>query len=81
MSMEEAIMYALQPAEDEPGSAQPEEERLERQRQVDELRIKIDHDKKARQVEAITGTDYFIQLQARAKALIVARQERAAGMA
>ena len=48
-------------------------------RQVDELRIKIDHDKKARQVEAITGTEYFVQLQARAKALIVARQQRAAG--
>jgi len=58
---------------------QSDEERLQRQRQVDELRIKIDHDKKARQVEAITGTEYFIQLQARARALLVAREERGAG--
>jgi hypothetical protein len=35
---------------------------------------------KARQVEAITGTEYFIELQARAKALLLTRQQRGAGI-
>jgi predicted ATPase/Tfp pilus assembly protein PilF len=75
MSMEEAAEYALQPAADEP--ARSDEDLVERERQIDEqLHIKIDQDRKARQVEAIVGTDYFIELQARARSLLLARQER-----
>jgi tetratricopeptide (TPR) repeat protein len=94
MSIEEATEYALQPAVDEPARAQSvksgqtgqfgrsDEERLERQerqRQVEEqLHIKIDQERKARQVEAIIGTEYFVDLQARASALLLERKEREA---
>ncbi len=78
MTMEDAIEYALQLAADGPARVQSDEDRLERQRQAAELRIEINQVKKARQVEAITGTEYFIELQARAKTLILGRNEREA---
>jgi predicted ATPase/class 3 adenylate cyclase/Tfp pilus assembly protein PilF len=85
MSMDEAAEYALQSVADEPARAQSvqsdlfHEDQVERQRQVEEqLHINIDQDRKARQVEAITGTQYFIELQARASALLLERKEREA---
>jgi len=79
MSTEEAAEYALQLAADEPARIRSEEDRMERQRQVDEqLHIKIDQERKARQVEAIIGTEYFRELQVRAGALLLERKEREA---
>ncbi|HEX6985154.1 MAG TPA: HAMP domain-containing protein, partial [Planctomycetaceae bacterium] len=49
------------------GEVVEREQRL--RREVAELQIQIDHDKKARQVAEITETDYFQSLQARAKEL------------
>jgi CRP-like cAMP-binding protein len=43
------------------------EQRL--QRQVQELRIEVDHARQARQVNQITGTDYFRQLRGKASDL------------
>lgn len=43
------------------------EQRL--QRQVQELRIEVDHARQARQVSQITGTDYFRQLRSKAQDL------------
>lgn len=43
------------------------EQRL--QRQVQELRIEVDHARQARQVSQITGTDYFRQLRGKASDL------------
>jgi HAMP domain-containing protein len=43
--------------------------------QVEELRIEIDHTKKARQVAEITESDYFQQLQRQARALRAQREE------
>jgi predicted ATPase len=85
MSMEQAIEYAFQLAADEPDRAASDGEGLERQRQVDEIQtrknfnISIDQERKARQVEAITGTDYFQELQARARVLLLERKERGPG--
>jgi GAF domain-containing protein len=45
-------------------------------RQVEDLRIQIDEIKRAQQVEAITDSDYFRQLQAKARKI---RQGRAVG--
>ncbi len=79
MSMEAAIEYALQPIVYEPSLTRVHEVQAERPRRVDELHIAINQAKKAQQVEAIVGTEYFIELQAKARALLVARQERGAG--
>ncbi len=80
MSTEAAIEYALhlQPIVYEPALTRDHEVRVERHRRVEELHIAVNQAKKAQQVEAITGTEYFIELQAKARALIVARQERGA---
>ena len=51
---------------------------LSRYRQVEDLHIKIDQDRKARQVEAITGTEYFKGLQVRAGVLLLEREKREA---
>jgi len=45
-------------------------------RQVEDLRIQIDEIKRAQEVEAITGSDYFRQLQAEARKI---RRGRATG--
>jgi predicted ATPase/class 3 adenylate cyclase len=76
MSMEQAVEYAFELAAVELDRSAAEEERLEGQRQVDELHINIDQEKKKRHVEAITGTEYFQELQARARVLLLERQER-----
>jgi tetratricopeptide (TPR) repeat protein len=82
MSAEAATEYALQHSGGTrtyaPPRTQVYEVQTERQRQVDELHIEINQAKKARQVEAITATEYFIELQARAKALLLERTEREA---
>ena len=86
MSSEEAIEYAQRHPEGifasvlahEPAHAEGHEIGAERQRQVEELHIQVNQAKKARQVEAITGTEYFIELQARAKALLLARRQKEA---
>jgi hypothetical protein len=79
MSMEAAIEYAIQPIMHESALTKVYEVRVERQRRVEDLHIAVNQAKKAQQVEAITGTEYFIELQARARALLLARQERGAG--
>ncbi len=85
MNTETAIENALQHsgsvdilAYEMPGT-EVKEAQADRQRQVDELHISVNQAKKARQVEAITGTEYFIELQGRARSLILARQERGTG--
>jgi CRP-like cAMP-binding protein len=47
----------------------------ELRRQVDQLRIRIDESKKERQVEEITGSDYFQNLKSKAKKLREKRGE------
>ncbi len=73
MSIEAAIEYALLPSANNSagqagdlldGTGQRQRERLD-----DELHLKIDQTKKALQVEAITGTDYFRELQAKVTSL------------
>jgi predicted ATPase len=78
MSEEAAIEFALQPTVYAPAHTVVGEVRAERQRQVEELRIEVNQAKKARQVEAIIGTEYFVDLQARASALLLERKEREA---
>ena len=78
MSTEEAIEYALLPTTYEQDRAESHGIGAERQRKVEELHIEVNQAKKARQVEAITGTEYFIELQARAKALLLARRQQEA---
>jgi predicted ATPase/class 3 adenylate cyclase/Tfp pilus assembly protein PilF len=68
LSMDAAIELALQPVAYEPDGAAAAGQgvpSLVGQHLDDELHMKIDHEKKARQVEAITGTDYFRELQAK----------------
>jgi predicted ATPase/class 3 adenylate cyclase/Tfp pilus assembly protein PilF len=79
LSLDEAAEYALQSAVDDPARVQSDEDKAERLLQVEELHIKIDQERKARQVEAIVGTDYFRELQVRAGALLLERKEREAG--
>ena len=78
MSVEAAIEYALQPSAREPARIDADEFRVERYRQVEELHIEINQAKKAGQVEAITGTEYFKELQARARVMLIERKERVA---
>ena len=84
MNTETAIENALQHpgrgvlAYEMPGT-EVKEVQADRKRQVDELHISVNQAKKARQVEAITGTEYFIELQGRARSLLLARQERGVG--
>ncbi len=78
MSVEMAIEYALQPSAREPARTEAHEARVGRYRQVEELHIEINQAKKAGQVEAITGTEYFKELQARARVMLLERKERGA---
>jgi predicted ATPase/class 3 adenylate cyclase/Tfp pilus assembly protein PilF len=74
LSMDEAIELALQPTEYASGGPSLEaQETVAAQRRGalldDDLHMKIDQEKKAKQVEAITGTDYFRELQAKVTSL------------
>ena len=69
MSMEAAIEYALEPGADTSADMEPSERQPEQAQQEDEMHMVINQAKKAQQVEAITGTDYFRELQAKVTSL------------
>jgi hypothetical protein len=72
MSLEAAIEYALVPWAGALVDTIPQMgvgERAQPQPQEDELHMVINQAKKAQQVEAITGTDYFRELQAKVTSL------------
>jgi hypothetical protein len=72
LGMDAAIELALQPVSYEPDGASAggtEVPSLVGRRVDAELHLKIDQEKKAKQVEAITGTDYFRELQAKVTSL------------